>query len=181
MRSKTLYISLLLLSITNLMGCHKQIIYATSEISGQIIDKKTNLPIKGVNVGISNNVSDITDKQGYFTVPPITYEYVLSSPNHRKVMSLGNASFSVAKLGYEIKSYRNGGLAFVPKPYDEKNYINMGKVYLMPVPVGTEREHMTHYSTLHFCKPNQSQKQVNCIPVPEGKTYEQVSPNQPVE
>ncbi|WP_367109672.1 hypothetical protein [uncultured Psychrobacter sp.] len=32
-----------------------------------------------------------------------------------------------------------------------------------------------------FCQPNESQKEVNCIPVPEGKTYEQVSPNQPIQ
>lgn len=51
----------------------------------------------------------------------------------------------------------------------------------MPVSVDTEREYITHYSTLHFCKPNQSQKQVNCIPVPEGKTYEQVIPNRHIE
>lgn len=51
----------------------------------------------------------------------------------------------------------------------------------MPVSVDTEHEYITHYSTLHFCKPNQLQKQVNCIPVPEGKTYEQVIPNRHIE
>ena len=163
------------------MGCHKKVIYATSEISGQIIDKKTNLPIKGVNVGISNNASDITDKQGYFTVPPITYNYVFIEPHYREVISRANSSFFISKDGYEVKSYTIGGLAFVAGTYYKKNHIDIGKIYLMPVPVGTEREHMTHYSTLHFCKPNQSQEEVDCIPVPEGKTYEQVSPNQPVE
>ena len=180
MNTKTIYLTAFLLSLASLTGCQKKVIYATPQITGQVIDKQTNLPIEGVNTGITNQASDTTDKQGRFTVPPITYEYTVISPNHRQVMSMGGARFSIGKSGYELKSYANGGLAFIPKPYTEKSYVDMGQVYLIPVPVGQERKYRTHYSTLNFCKPTESQKEVDCIPVPEGKTYEQVSPNQPI-
>lgn len=180
MNIKTLYLTAFLLSLASLTGCQKKVIYATPQIAGQVIDKQTNQPIEGVNAGINNKASDTTDEQGRFTVPSSTYEYTINEPNHREVMSRGSSSFSISKLGYETKSYANGGLASIPKPYTEKRYINMGKIYLMPVPVGQEGKYKTHYSTLGYCKPTQSQKEVDCILVPEGKTYEEVSPNQPV-
>ena len=181
MNQKILYLSLIALIPISIMGCQKKVIYATSEVSGQVIDKKTNQPIKGVVTRINSKAFDITDEQGRFTVPPNTYEYTFIEPNHREVMSRANSSFFISKDGYEVKSYAIGGLAFVSGTYHKKNHIDMGKIYLMPVPVGTERENMTHYSNLGFCKPDQLQRQVDCIPVPAGKTYEQVSPNRHIE
>ena len=156
-------------------------IYATPQITGQVIDKQTNQPIEGVKTVLSSNAIDFTDAQGRFTVPPVTYEYTVKAPSHKKVMSRGGSSFMIYKPGYEIKSYANGGLASIPRAYTEKGYVDMGKVYLMPVPVGKEGDYKTYYLTLNYCKPNQSQREVDCIPVPKGKTYEQVSPNHPID
>ena len=72
-------------------------------------------------------------------------------------------------------------MASIPKLYTEKRYVDIGKVYLNPVPVGKEGEYETYYPTLDFCKPDELQREVDCIPVPEGKTYAEVSPNQPVQ
>ena len=181
MQNRTLYLTVFVLSLASLTGCQKKVIYATPQITGQVIDKKTNQPIANVKTVIGGNAFAFTGAQGRFTVPPVTYEYTVKYPNHREVMSIGHTSFSISKPGYEIKSYANGGLASIPKPYTEKSYVNMGHIYLMPVPVGKERDYKTYYQTIDYCKPNQSQKEVDCIPVPEGKTYEQVSPNRPIE
>ena len=137
-------------------GLSKKVIYATSAISGQLIDKKTNQPIEGVMALASSEEFDLTDKQGRFTVPPTTYEYTFNEPSHREVMSIANTSFFISKDGYEVKSYAIGGLAFVSRTYDENHHIDMGKIYLMPVPVGQESKNHTYYPTLDFCKPDQS-------------------------
>ena len=167
------------------MGCQNKVIYTTPEISGQMLNGKTNQPIEGASVGINNQASDITDKQGYFMVPPITYDYTVIEPRHREVISLirslEHSTLLINRSGYEIKSYKTGGLAFIPKSYNEKSYINMGEIYLMPVPAGQESKNHTYYPTLDFCKPSQSQKKSNCISVPQGGTYKQVSPNQPIK
>ena len=181
MNNRTLYLIAFALLSASSTGCQKKVIYATPQITGQVIDKQTNQPIEGVKTVLSSNAIDFTDAQGRFTVPPVTYEYTVKAPSHRRVMSNGVASFMIYKPGYGFKSYRSGGLAFIPKPYTEKSYVDMGKIYLMPVPIGMESEYEVHYSTLNFCKPTESQREVDCIPVPKGKTYEQVSPNQPIE
>ena len=178
MNNKIVCLSVLLFSSISLLGCQRKVIYATSQITGQIIDKQTNMPIEGVKTIINSQALDFTDKQGRFTVPPVTYEYTANASDYREVVSRRGSSFDIYKSGYEIKSYANGGLASIPRAYTEKGYIDMGQVYLNPVPVGQEGEYETYYLTLNFCKPTQSQKEVDCIPVPEGKTYEQVSPNQ---
>lgn len=170
MTTKTIYLTLVLISLTGLIGCQKKVIYATPQITGQVIDKQTNQPIEGVNTGINNQAYDTTDTQGRFTVPPVTYEYTVKAPNHKEVMSRGGSSFSISKSGYEIKSYANGGSASIPRPYTEKSYVDMGKIYLMPVPVGKEREYKTYYLTVNYCKPTESQREVDCIPVPKGHT-----------
>lgn len=181
MNTKKIYLSALLISLASLTGCQKKVIYVTPQITGQVIDKQTNKPIEGVKTIINRQALDFTDKQGQFTVPFTTVEYTVSEPNYRKTMSRGNSSFMIYKSGYEIKSYRNGGLSFTSSADGQKRYVNMGQVYLEPVPVGKEGKHETHYSTLDYCKPTQSQKEVDCMPVPRGKTYKQMSPNQPIK
>lgn len=181
MRNRTIYLPALLLSIISLLGCQSKVIYVTPQITGQVINKQTNKPIEGVKTIINRQALDYTDKQGRFTVPFTTMEYTVNEPSYQKSISMRGASFDFYKLGYEIKSYTNGGLAFTTSPDGQKSYVDMGKVYLMPVPVGMEGNNETHYLTLGYCKPTQSQREVDCIPVPEGKTYEQVSPNQPIK
>ncbi len=182
MKMRTFYPTLLLILLVSITGCQKKVIYITPQITGQVIDKQTNRPIEGVKTVIGGPALDYTNEQGRFSVPPITSEYIFNKPNHRLTMAKGGASFTIYKSGYEIKSYANGGLSFIPnKPYTEKIYVNMGKVYLNPVPVGKEGEYETYYLTLDFCKPDESQREVDCIPVPEGKTYAEVSPNRSVQ
>ena len=181
MQKNITYMTALLISVVSLTGCQAKVAYLTPQITGQVIDKKTNLPIANAKTVIGGNAFDMTDKQGFFNVPSFEVEYVAGEPSYSERNSIGGTSFRESKSGYEYKSYANGGLAFVTIPDGQKRYVNMGKIYLMPVPVGREGEYKTHYSTLGYCKPTESQKEVDCIPVPEGKTYEQVSPNRPIE
>ena len=88
MNQKIICLSLIALIPIALMGCQKKVIYATSAISGQLIDKKTNQPIEGVMARASSEEFDLTDKQGRFTIPPTTYEYTFNEPSHREVMSI---------------------------------------------------------------------------------------------
>lgn len=180
MQTNITYMTALLISFVSLTGCQAKVAYLTPQITGQVIDKKTNLPIANAKTVIGGNAFDMTDKQGFFNVPSFEVEYVVDEPSYSERNSIGGTSFRISKSGYEYKSYANGGLAFVTSSDGQKRYVNMGKIYLMPVPVGREGEYKTHYLTLGYCKPTQSQKEVDCIPVPEGKTYEQVSPNKPV-
>ena len=180
MNIKIAYLSVLLFSSISTLGCQKKVIYVTPQITGQVIDKHTNKPIQGAEVFISNKASDSTDNKGRFTVPFITSEYTFNEPSYQERRSRRGSGLTIYKSGYEIKSYANGGLPFTTSADGQKRYVDMGKVYLVPVPVGKEGDYKTHYSTLNYCKPTESQREVDCIPVPEGKTYEQVSPNQPV-
>ena len=180
MNNKIVCLSVLLFSSISLLGCQKKVIYATPQITGQVIDKQTNQPIEGVKTVINRQALDYTDKQGRFTVPFTTVEYTFNEPNYQESRSRRGASLAIFKEGYEYKSYTNGGLAFTTSLDGKKRYVNMGKIYLIPVPIGKEGEYKTEYLTVGYCKPTQSQKEVDCIPVPQGKTYEQVSPNQTV-
>ena len=180
MNIKIAYLSVLLFSSISTLGCQKKVIYVTPQITGQVINKQTNQPIEGVKTVINSQALDYTDKQGRFTVPFTTVEYTVNEPSYQKSRSRRGASLAIFKEGYEYKSYTNGGLPFTTSADGQKRYVDMGKVYLVPVPVGKEGDYKTHYSTLNYCKPTESQREVDCIPVPEGKTYEQVSPNQPV-
>ena len=180
MRNRTIYLPVLLLSIISSTGCQAKVAYLTPQITGQVIDKKTNLPIANAKTVIGGNAFDMTDKQGFFNVPSFEVEYVAGEPSYSERNSIGGTSFRISKSGYEYKSYANEGLAFITSSDGQKSYVNMGKIYLMPVPVGREGEYKTHYSTLGYCKPIESQREVDYIPVPDGKNYEQVSPNQPV-
>ncbi len=181
MENRTLYLTLFVLSLTSLTGCQKKVIYVTPQITGQVIDKQTNKPIQEAEVFISNKASDSTDNKGRFTVPFITSEYTFNEPSYQERRSRRGSGLTIYKSGYEIKSYANGGLPFTTSADGQKRYVNMGQVYLMPVPVGKERDYKNYYLTVGYCQPNQSQKEFDCIPVPEGKTYEQVSPNQPIK
>lgn len=178
---KLLLLTTLFIAATGLAGCQNKVMHIGLQITGQVLDKRTNQPIEGVKTVLSSNAFDLTDAQGRFTVPFVTIKHAVNEPSYQQRQSGLNSSFTIFKSGYEIKSYRNGGLAFTTSPDGQKRYVDMGQVYLMPVPVGKERKYRTHYSTLNFCKPTESQKEFDCIPVPEGKTYEQVSLNQPIK
>ncbi|MGE6796888.1 hypothetical protein [Psychrobacter okhotskensis] len=178
---KTSYLSILLFLTISTLGCQKKLVYVAPQITGQVIDKQTNQPIEGVKTVINRQALDYTDKQGRFTVPFTTVEYTFNEPSYQESRSRRGASLAIFKEGYEYKSYTNGGLAFTTSADSQKRYVNMGKIYLMPVPAGKEAEYKTEYLTVGYCKPTQSQREVDCIPVTEGKKYEQVSPNQPVQ
>lgn len=180
MNIKIAYLSVLLFSSISTLGCQKKVIYVTPQITGQVINKQTNQPIEGVKTVINSQALDYTDKQGRFTVPFTTVEYTVNEPSYQKSRSRRGASLAIFKEGYEYKSYTNGGLPFTTSADGQKRYVDMGKIYLMPVTIGKEGEYKSEYLTLGYCKPTQSQREVDCIPVPDGKTYEQVSPNQPV-
>lgn len=178
---KIAYISVLLFSSISLISCQKKVTSVTPQITGQVVDKQTNKPIERAEAFINNKASDSTDAQGRFTVPFITSEYTFNEPSYQERRSRRGSSFTIYKSGYEIKSYANGGLAFTTSADGQKRYVDMGQVYLLPVLVSEERDSKTYYLTVGYCKPTQSQREVDCIPVLEGKTYEQVSPNQPVQ
>ena len=104
MNNKIVCLSVLLFSSISLLGCQKKVIYATPQITGQVIDKQTNQPIEGVKTVINRQALDYTDKQGRFTVPFTTVEYTFNEPNYQESRSRRGASLAIFKEGYEYKS-----------------------------------------------------------------------------
>lgn len=169
MKTVIIALTVLLLSINALVGCQQQVSYVTPQITGQVFDKQTEQPIEGVKAVINDQAYAVTDHQGQFKVPFTTIEYLFNKPSYQEVSSRGGASLLIYKPGYEIKSYTNAGMVFTSSTDGNKRYVDMGKIYLKPVAVGQEGQHDTHYSSLGYCQPNQSQKEIDCIALPTAK------------
>lgn len=159
-----------------LLSCSSEPIgyyYSTPIVTGQVLDKRTLQPIE--NASISQTTADeaVTDSNGYFKLPSYKFSYDISIPN-----SMDTGSFSIYKEGYRRKSYWNFGLdALEVKHTSEVPYhIHLGTVYLEPLPKNMYNKddyiESDYVEEINFCNPNKSQKEVNCMPLPDGVDYE---------
>lgn len=169
-----------------LTACEAKVAYMTPQIEGQVIDRKTSEPVSNVKVILTSKDFDVTDNEGKFLIPQIEYHYRVFPP---KSYDYSGAALIFIKDNYKDKSYTLGNLPSTNAAQDQesynvdiKRYIHMGKVYLIPAdPNILEMQEEIISDTLDYCPPNQSQKEVECIPVPKGMTHKQISPNQPIK
>ncbi len=158
--------------------------YVTPALSGQLLDSETKHPIVNMNVYLTDEFQTNSDSEGKFNLPAMV---VSDDMNKRRskdnLMQIYQyADVMIEGDGYQRLLLNIDGIALPTPTFDTNNpvSIDMGRVYLTPL---AEGEHVydsvyQYVETITYCKPNESQKKVNCIPVPEGKTYEQASPNQ---
>lgn len=161
--------------------------YVTPALSGQLLDSETQQPVTDVSIYLTDEHQTTSDSTGKFTLPPMV---VSDDKRHRRNREQLQFIYEYADImiegdGYQRRLFNVDGIALLTPALDINTpvSINMGSVYLTPL---AEGEHVydrvyQYTKTMRYCKPTESQKEVDCIPVPEGKTYKQVSPNQPVE
>lgn len=150
--------------------------YLTPIVTGQILDSHNNQPIINANVLYTSNTYTTTDKEGYFRLPAIT-----SDGHNADSGELSEMDIVINKENYKGKTYSNFGISrikVVSAP-GVPEYIHMGIVYLTPLPSNVKIEDSYKYEEyiedIPYCQVNQPQKEVDCIPIPEGMTYDQVS------
>ncbi|MGP5211412.1 hypothetical protein ACTXJ5_11550 [Psychrobacter alimentarius] len=163
------YISLSLLSCSSEpIGYY----YSTPIVTGQVLDKRTLQPIENASISQTTRAEAVTDSDGYFKLPSYKFSYDISTPN-----SMDTGSFYIYKEGYKEKDYWNFGLdALEIKHTSEVPYhIHLGTVYLEPLPKNINKDdyiESNYIKEINFCNPNESQKEVNCMPLPDGVDYE---------
>ena len=147
--------------------------YLTPIITGQVLDKYTNQPITKANVLYTGNTYTQTDENGYFRLPAIT-----TSDDVSDSAELSEMDISINKKNYEGKTYSNFGIQRVKvvSISEVPEYIHMGELYLEPLPnnVGIESSYKyeQYIEDMPYCQSNESQKEVNCIPLPDGVNHE---------
>lgn len=169
-----------------LTACEAKVAYMTPQIEGQVIDRRTSEPISDVKVILTSKDFDVTDNDGKFLIPQIEYHYRVLPP---KSYDYSGAALVFIRDNYKDKSYTLGNLPSTNAAQDQetynvdiKRYINMGKVYLTLADTSIlEMQEEIISDTLDYCQPNQSQKEFDCMPLPKGMTYRQISPNQPIK
>lgn len=80
------------------------------------------------------------------------------------------------KEGYRRKVFSNSGFKDLEVKYTEEvpYHIHLGKVFLEPLPKGVDMNDIEddYIDDMTFCQPDESQKNVNCMPLPDGVTNE---------
>ena len=150
--------------------------YLTPIVTGQVLDKYTNQPIPKANILYTGNTYTQTDEDGYFRLPSITTndEYTADSAE------LSEMDISINKESYKGKTYSSFGIQRIKiaKVTEVPEYIHIGKVYLEPLPNNVKVENSYKYEEyiedMSYCQSNESQKEVNCIPLPDGVDHEVV-------
>ncbi len=164
-----------------MMGCQQKVIYVTPEIKGQVIDKETNQPIESVKVWITSKDLDITDANGLFYIPAIEYKYRVKAPNYHDIQDLSMSSIEFISDKYITKSYyinnffsTNKAQTTITSSFEEKRYIDMGKVYLTAKDAeGAKVQEERIDDSIAYCQPHQSQKTTECIPLPATLSHTQ--------
>ncbi|MGP4118914.1 hypothetical protein ACT3N8_03715 [Psychrobacter aquimaris] len=161
-----------------------EVFFVTPSIKGQLIDRQTDQPLSNITVYLTDDIQGTSDDTGRFELHSMQK---IDSDNmgtdYFKAIA-EEASIMIDTQGYQRRLFATDGMA---KSADNNLktpvIIDMGNIYLKPLPDGLHRYGTVfeYIATMPYCQPNQSQKKVDCIPVPQGKTYEQVSPNQPVQ
>lgn len=151
-----------------------EVLYVTPSIKGQLIDRQTDQPISNVTVYLTDDIQDTSDDTGRFELPAMqkidTDE--MSADYFNAIAE--DANIMIDTQGYQRRLFAIDGMA-QPKGNDLKTpvTVDMGDVYLKPLPAGIHRYGTVfeYVDDMPYCQPNQPQKEVDCIPVPEGKTY----------
>lgn len=181
--SETSLFSLVCLTALITTSCTAQepkVLYVTPSIKGQLIDRKTDQPLSNIKVYLTDDIQSTSDATGHFELPAMqNIDTDEMGADYFKAIAK-DASVMIDTQGYQRRLFAINGIA-QPKSTDLKTAVtvDMGNVYLKPLHndmhrYGTVFEYI---DSMSYCKPTESQKEVNCIPVPEGRTYEQVSPN----
>ena len=184
---KTILLSVLMVSLSACLTPVATDYYVTPALSGQLLDKETQQPIVNMNIYLTDEYQTNSDSTGKFNLPSMV---VSDDMNGRRNKEQLNQIYQYADImvegdGYQRRLFNIDGIA-LPAPTFDINTpvsIDMGKVYLTPL---SEGEHVydrvyQYIENMPYCKPNELQEKIDCIPVPQGKTYEQVSPNQPIK
>ncbi|WP_201582466.1 hypothetical protein [Psychrobacter immobilis] len=152
--------------------------YLTPIVTGQVLDKTTEQPISDVSIIYTSSASTTTDKDGFFRLPAI--EIKSSSTDDWESKQLSESDMTVYKKDYKSKDYWNFGLPRIKaeRASEVPEYVHMGIIYLDKLPDGVQLEDNYKYNEyiedMSYCQSNQSQKEVNCIPLPDGVDHEAV-------
>lgn len=161
-----------------------EILYVTPSIKGQLLDRQTDQPISNVTVYLIDDIQDTSDDTGRFELPAMQKIATDEMDADYFNAIAEDANIMIDTQGYQRRLFAIDGMA-QPESTDLKTAVtvDMGEVYLKPLPDGVHRYGTVfeYIDSMPYCKPIESQKEVDCIPVPEGKTYEQVSLNQPIQ
>lgn len=150
--------------------------YVTPIITGQVLDKITNKPLSNVSIYENSIHQTQTDINGHFKLSAFKFSYTTSDYDVRSLNEASSGSFSIDKKGYKSTSYNKSGIQRLEvKHASEVPYhIHLGKLFLEPLPEGINPNNIEddYVKNMAFCKLNESQKDVNCIPLPDGVTNE---------
>lgn len=152
--------------------------YLTPIVTGQVLDKTTEQPISDVSIIYTSSASTTTDKDGFFRLPAIEIES--SSTDVWESKQLSESDMTVYKKHYKSKDYWNFGLPRIKtkRASEVPEYVHMGIIYLDKLPDGVPLEDNYKYNEyiedMSYCQSNESQKEVNCIPLPDGVDHEAV-------
>ena len=161
-----------------------EVLYVTPSIKGQLIDKLTEKPLGNITVYLTDDIKDTSDDTGHFelqSMQRINSDEI--SADYFKAIAK-DASVMIDTQGYQRRLFALDGMAqFKGNDLKTPVTIDLGDIYLKPLPAGIHRYGTVfeYIENMPYCQPNESQKEVDCILAPEGKTYEQISPNQSVQ
>ena len=166
------FVSLCLLSCSSGQDIHS---YASPIITGQVLDKTTNKPIENASLLQTSADITMTDHNGYFRLSAYKEDYTTSDTGRRLNLMTEDA-FHLHKEGYRRKVFSNSGPKFLEVKHTSEvpYHIHLGKVFLEPLPEGVDMNDVEdeYIDDMTFCQPNESQKDVNCMPLPDGVTNE---------
>ena len=150
--------------------------YVTPIITGQVLDNITNQPLSNVSIYENSIHQTQTDINGHFKLPAFKFSYTTSDYDVRSLNEASSGSFSIGKEGYKGISYNKSGIKKLEVKYTSEvpYHIHLGKVFLEPLPEGVDMNDIEdeYIDDMTFCQPNDSQKDVNCMPLPDGVTNE---------
>lgn len=174
---KPLLVGLCLLSIP-LTACQAEPTtehYLTPIVTGQVLDKDNNQPLGNVSIIFNSDAFTKTNKDGVFRLPATAFNSSPSTGSSQR-NRLAESSMSVSKENYRRKSYWNYGLPRIniQRNFEVPGYVHIGKIYLERLPTGASTNDVEDdfIENMTFCQPNESQKEVNCVPMPDGVNRE---------
>lgn len=166
------FVSLCILSCSSGQDIHS---YATPIITGQVLDKTTNKPIENASLLQTSADTTMTDHNGYFRLPSYKEDYTTSYTG-RGINLMTEGGLDLYKEGYRRKVFSNSGFKTLEVKHTSEvpYHIHLGKVFLEPLPEGVDINDVEdeYIDDMTFCQPNESQKDVNCMPLPDGVTNE---------
>lgn len=144
-----------------------EVFYVTPSIKGQLIDKLTDQPLSNITVYLTDDIQDISDDTGRFELPAMQ-QIALDDIQVDYLAAIANdANIMIDTQGYQRRLFAIDGMA-QPKGNNLKTLvtIDMGNIYLKPLPSGMHRYGTVfeYIDNIPYCKPTQSQKEVDCIP-----------------